>query len=750
MTELDKLVQTWPTDWSEPAGALVSQRHRIGLNQDAFKVLCGQIEDALMSSLGARARNWTILGLAASGGSLFSNARFSEIFKPGRRPAEYLRKAEWVLRHVEEWTARFLPSCATRARSWLEFLRLAVRVKRDEHLLIRHVRATPGVIPIVLGFVEEAFGNYPNQPNSPLIPDKLSSLSCEDLASAASFLLARSNDEAPLTERDLFYQDLSHAFRTQCADYLITAHCLRQVRDLEVSVFRLGYEVTQVSPSLWRIAPPTPQFGMALEFGYVRTKALNLSHQIDDTISLNDVPSFFEFCERFDQDAKTLPGPPLYRLHGLPAPRLQLLIRDDVAKMLAEHVLAKKSMFREEIVHALNACYELFAEPKELWEFEIEPGFTIGRFFTLCRILRFYAVLCRIELSRLRDQDEAAYIRSLVGGGHTTDITTLLTAHGATSFEIDAFMRLSSWSSASDSHVDIQYSPILRAGKNAAFLRMTHVHSNMIRNVFARAKKRIFSDGTRDPLSEEIFHSLQDQVLAAQDVEYTYAGLRGQLDVVAASDDTIFVFECKNTLLPCSSFEQRTLLDHLDKAVDQLDRLRLLWADDGFRRYLASKLRWDLSRVVTLQTVIVPSVRLFSGIQYRGHPVRHARELQNFVRTGTAILRSPDGHFQFDMWEGSPFSGAVLSTYLGESPGLYEAIWDSAHEAVENLQSVRWGVDRVYYNFDVERHFATLSKIYKIVPVPDVEAVTSESTSTSDSSLSAQPELAADDAIHRG
>lgn len=87
-------------------------------------------------------------------------------------------------------------------------------------------------------------------------------------------------------------------------------------------------------------------------------------------------------------------------------------------------------MFREELVHIAEACHELMVSGDDLWCFEIDEGCTIGRLFTVVRILRFYGVLRRQELSRIQEVDEEIYIGSTMPGGHVREFSQLLEAHG--------------------------------------------------------------------------------------------------------------------------------------------------------------------------------------------------------------------------------------------------------------------------------------------------------------------------------
>src|SRR5207302_1914970 len=124
-------------------------------------------------------------------------------------------------------------------------------------------------------------------------------------------------------------------------------------------------------------------------------------------------------------------------------------------------------------------------------------------------------------------------------------------------------------------------------------------------------------------LLADAFRSVTDAVDVG--LEYEFDGERGEIDCVAVLGDTLSVCECKNTLLPCSAFEQRTMFDHIQKAVTQLDRVKSLWGLDGFKRYLGQKLGRDLS-AAHLRTCVVLSKRLLSGASIQGHPIRQARE----------------------------------------------------------------------------------------------------------------------------
>ncbi len=85
------------------------------------------------------------------------------------------------------------------------------------------------------------------------------------------------------------------------------------------------------------------------------------------------------------------------------------------------------------------------------------------------------------------------------------------------------------------------------------------------------------SDGKNDILSERLAQVFQHASWTAKhDLSYKHGGLQGDIDVIAIEGDALFVFECKNSLHPCSTAELRTSLDHILHSQQQLDRFRTL------------------------------------------------------------------------------------------------------------------------------------------------------------------------------
>lgn len=95
-------------------------------------------------------------------------------------------------------------------------------------------------------------------------------------------------------------------------------------------------------------------------------------------------------------------------------------------------------------------------------------------------------------------------------------------------------------------------------------------------------------------------------------------------------------------------------------------------------------------------------------MHYRGHPVRQARELVNFVTTGKAWLQTPEGEFEWDLWRGQQFTAALLAGYLDEGSSVYAPMRRSARESSSWFRGHRWAVEQNLIGFHMGDYVAAI------------------------------------------
>ena len=331
------------------------------------------------------------------------------------------------------------------------------------------------------------------------------------------------------------------------------------------------------------------------------------------------------------------------------------------------------ALLREEVVSVNLLARELFISSEQLMKVPVHNGITLFDIIRFQRVLIFLAAAIQkyCEMNKLLgkpayhnsmmpivDADYVDFFDSFFDRKKTDGILSLLT------FAPDA-----------KASFDVQYQPIVEVEGRLIFPLGIITRSNLGRNVLQNVRFRFDNEGTIDPvgcLLEDAFKYVN--VSVARGVGFNHKGTRGEIDVLAVSDDVIFVFECKNSLLPCNTFELRQSLDHLNKAVQQLSRVRGLLADFAFRDYLQRRLNFpSLTRVERVVTCVVMANRMFSGYRKDGHSVQPIYGLCNMIKTGTteSLLKEFEldgkklsGRMLQQHWRGDHFQTQDLVDYL--------------------------------------------------------------------------------------
>jgi hypothetical protein len=506
-------------------------------------------------------------------------------------------------------------------------------------------------------------------PGSPLSHDSRD-LALEDYASGVSYILTAWNlmrgidgtEFGPCGEEEDPVADSLPLVRT--------AHDLFELDQAGVDVFRGSYGCSRGRHNDWLVLPPAEQLGRARELGNIET-------QIQESIRLERVKdeegtSFEGFVtgvfKRF--------GAKLFEFTRKEPRRLRFLLMEPVTRPLGREILLKNSLFREERQWLLGTNYELVTTADALQAFQIGEHLTLWDVFLISRIFRLLALARNELLADERIRNRSSFLTSLLMLMTRDEFIRSLTFFDVDETKAKEYFGLFYWGPAgANEFADIQYKSFFKAGGQVVLLLSTHAFSNILRNVLIVAQKRL-SSGTQPDLVTLHLHDVlaESQQHVRHDIKFKYKGEQSDLDVVLKVGSTLFVFECKNSIKPCSSFEMRATWDQLDKAVSQLDRLSRLWKEPQFRKQLEGKLAISLSDVTRLRPAIVLSHRLFGGANYGGYPVRSLHALANFVSEGTTVLTVEDDKKTVRNWKGDALSEDDLESFLTEGGAVYGAL----------------------------------------------------------------------------
>ena len=636
--------------------------------------------------------------LALSRGLVSSNSYFSDQFRPSIYPVAGLDSklggVEAVLTLcLESTVGENLAQAHKALASWRAFVQLYRRTRLDEAKLIAIMgRPSRQACSASLALAEFAFINPPTE--RPRSPKSFDELSREDVLTAASYSLeaAARNGELSLSN----FGRLSPRFpTTEDRLALFQAHKLGEVLDKEADVFRAGYQCSRQAPGWqFRIDPPSALVGKSLEYGYL------LEHQHKLALARSARPRealSFEVLIRAWVDALNHRYAVMQPIGGLR--RFGFALPDLLPQQFGATYIAPDTLLAEEVVAVREVATGLHVASEALLEFRLSPNLRLIDVIKVQRILR---LLTESRVHRLRESDvtNEEFWNSLVAGQSTSEFENMLCRFGLPPAAVKEWIENFTWDSSSPSFLDLQYTPAVRVDGSFGVLGAVACNSNLLRNGMLRSENRPWSNSDEEMIGamSRAFNGIRNGVVRT-DRSYRFDADEGQIDCAVLVERTLFVFECKRTLPPCSAFERRTTIDCLNDAAEQLERVARNWENSEFRAVLASSLEIDLTGV-SLVGCIVLSHRLFSGASWKGWPIRQSMELANFVASGEGEFTLADVTVPVRLRAAGDVSGAQLADYLGEEAALLAPRWAAMGSFDEVWQFMRCEVRVPRFGFN--------------------------------------------------
>lgn len=396
------------------------------------------------------------------------------------------------------------------------------------------------------------------------------------------------------------------------------------------------------------LRPTDERTEKATRLGYIQSEQMRLKagleHPPKDAVSLAAV------AERLHAILKQND---LLRLVDEPVRRLVLEL-PNVPQLVA--VLKDDAFFAEEVAYLHYSGLSYLIAPEGLTTFVVRGTVTVRDLVKAARLVNLLRQVLRLEILALLAAEPETAAQSVLPVYHRDQLLTLL------SIAVDrekAEELLHFWEWTGDGIFDLQYQPLLRAGHYYTIPMNVFADSDVIRNALQLARVRIHHQ--EDPSERALANAFVARgVPARHGVRYHHNGQDGEIDVLVVLDGIAFAFECKNSLLPTSPFEFRQMLAYLQRANEQLDRLKIFWQDPTFVRALRQSTGLDLVPGMPLVTCAVTANRMLSGSLFGSHPVRGLFELGSFLHLGGITLLGQSVR----VVSGSEVSGADLRAYI--------------------------------------------------------------------------------------
>lgn len=436
---------------------------------------------------------------------------------------------------------------------------------------------------------------------------------------------------------------------------------IRSFQEFEIMIDTMNFLLQQTGiDKCFDLVPPSPILEKSIRLGYI-------SSEMQRYISYDSIN---EKSEQIDKASLTwmakklyeaTAGSPLIRHHRAPTERFVYSIPkyDKLTDYIKGDWLATEELFELKL-----ASRELMMPMKDLLRFKIYKDVA---FFDIVKAQRFLNLLRLWICEHQQPQIETnlnIVLQSLIPHFKSSAIQELLEKVIEKNIA-EQVLELLAWDpSQIDLVMDIQYQPMIKLGDGYWMPLNIIGNSNLIRNSFVVCKTRLFADGKRNPIGTMLLERFRKHTEhVAIDVKYKFSSIQGDIDFIALIDKYLFVFECKNSLIPCNMHELRTSFDYINDGAEQLDKFSALFSGNiEFQKYLASrlKLKNDFSEDIKIVSCIVTGNRIFSGYRVGKHAVRQLFELANVVDEG----RVPINSVEYSLWQEDRFHAADLVRYI--------------------------------------------------------------------------------------
>jgi hypothetical protein len=351
-------------------------------------------------------------------------------------------------------------------------------------------------------------------------------------------------------------------------------------------------------------------------------------------------------------------GPRGAQLVDHPVRRLRILF--PIPEVLADF-LRDDAVLLEEGFHLESAMRMHLIDEEEFRNVPISKTATLGDLMKIHRLFNLLRFVAMEHLKPLLFRDRETFFRSLLPVFRREDLLLYASVPVGSQAKAEEILDLLDWTRKPDRMLDLQYQPLIRSTRDEYLIPINILGtSDLSRNIFAHHRRRIDDFHNPDRFSESLSRTIQAQKhFSASNFPYKFDGQRGEFDCLSIIEGVAFAFECKDSLIPTSAHEIRTSLDYLSTASEQLTRIRSLWENEGFRRYLSSRTKVDLGQC-PLITCIVHSNRMFSGYRLQGHAVRGFWELMNFIDDGTLRITN----YKIRLRRSGPVTARSLRAYI--------------------------------------------------------------------------------------
>jgi len=673
--------------WIQEINTLLHYRDKYIPNKVDLKLIISEFEKWLKNYKRGRVVNWAIVGL------IFYHDQFlSQVRKKGLlRPSKYSfisNTAGFAISEILKYATQLcLPkSTICYLESFSAMHELAIGVNKKVQRLSSAIRNGKDILLkgmlVTLDFI--FMTGCPG--DKALSSSKVDFYTKEQLAEGFSYFLYLYHTEQGVPSNACLYN--FNAIHDECIDLLIDATKIRIFQEFEILVDALDYSVSLDRKSkIARIIAPTPELEKACRLGYILVRfqksVILKSKNIEESISLEKMGS--EFYKEFGDIFVDLKQEPIPR-YVFQVPKIEPLIK----------LITQEHLFEEECLELEAASKDFMVDISDILKLKIISNVSLCMLLKVHRLFNFIRWYTASHFMPLTKTQPSLVFQSLVPSFTIESIQDMLISL-VESQQAECIIDFLTWTPKTKRVFDIQYQPLVKTLRGYLVPMNILASSDIIRNSLLMSRIRFYPDGTIDPLSSLLAHVLRQHTNSvAERVQYDYEDFQGDIDTIALFDNILFVFECKNSLIPCNSYEIRTSYDSIVKGATQLTKFQTGFNRKNFRKYIENKLGWHFDSTTELVTCIVVGNRMFTGYRINGHAIRASYSLVHFIKEGTCVNQEGES---ICFWVKNEFTSEDLRQYIVEDL-MHRTMFDSMEQYIEQYSFGKYSIEFETYYLD--------------------------------------------------
>ncbi len=496
----------------------------------------------------------------------------------------------------------------------------------------------------------------------------LSDWSNEEISEAVSFLIYLFIGENGFVTTKILWLDKDYVLSDEIEKLVLLACQRNQMMEWEQLVDCLNYEIKTEGNNVI-VYDPSESLEKSLRIGFVKTMLQKQLFAFLDfeksQIGLFDLAQYL--VESIGDQVFE------WRSEDKLVERYRMLFPEVLLEPLCPKKDVPLELYREEYMEMDFAAHELTFGHSDLKQYMVTEHCSAVDLILLKRIFLLLNYSQRWLFQKEKDLKKV--IPSLNPLMTEETLLNLISKFVGDRQKALECLQLLSWDG--NGKLDLQYTPIIKCDLEHYYIASDIlISSNIIRNsiVLGRSRGEQYgnSNGIDDPLErfcEASFHEHPSIYKTRANVRFEYQKDAGEIDLLVWSDRRLYVFECKNAILPTGSHEIRATYEHIQKASQQLDFIKKALEDTTFQREHFQQ--WGIVEGErTLQTCILLGNRLFTVPNGMKHSVRYAYELNMVLTSG--IINSTFGHWS--CWSGDQFTDDDLVRFLSDSDPISQSM----------------------------------------------------------------------------